>query len=330
MQFILQKQPSMRGLSCFMQVALFQKIPSIILWAAKHPVMNKVVLFGSTGNLGKKIAGELKQKGHDVTAVVRNEKKATEVKPFVHHIIVADIADATALKGICHGFETVVSSLGKSVSPNDRSKPSFRDIDLDANSYILDEAVKSSVKKFVYISALHAENYPHLEYFNVHHQFSERLKQSGIDYSIIKPPALFSVFTDLIELAKKGRLMTIGKGDRLTNPIYEGDLAKVTVESIHQPNAIIEVGGKEILTRKQINEIIQDIAAPHKKIRTVPIGTIKAFLPLIKLASKNMFDKVAFFTAVMEHDTIAPQVGEMKLEDYVKMKVGLAITATEF
>ena len=50
------------------------------------------------------------------------------------------------------------------------------------------------------------------------------------------------------------------------------------------------------------------------------MGLVKAFLPLIKLVSKNMYDKVAFFTAVMQDDTIAPKVGEMRLEDYVKMK----------
>jgi len=33
-----------------------------------------------------------------------------------------------------------------------------------------------------------------------------------------------------------------------------------------------------------------------------------------------MFDKMAFFAEVMQHDTIAPKTGEMKLEEYVRMK----------
>jgi uncharacterized protein YbjT (DUF2867 family) len=290
--------------------------------------MRQVILLGSTGHTGKKIAEELKQKGYDVTAVVRNEKKAEEVKPFADHIIIADVTNPASLKDICHGFEIVISALGKSVSPNDRSKPSFRDIDLNANSHILDEAVKSNVSKFVYVSALHAEDLTHLEYFNVHHQFSERLKQSGIDYSIVKPPAIFSAFLDLIDLAKKGRLMTIGKGDKLTNPIYEGDLAKVIVAAVNESNAVIEAGGKEVLSRKEINEIIQKTVAPEKKVRSVPVGMIKAFLPVIKLFSKNMYDKMAFFTAVMEEDVIAPRIGEMRLEEYVKMKMNVPANHT--
>jgi len=122
-------------------------------------------------------------------------------------------------------------------------------------------------------------------------------------------------------MARKGRLVTIGKGDKLKNPIYEGDLAKLCVKSIHQSNSIIEAGGKEVLSRKQINEVIQTIVNPAKKVRTVPIGLVKSFLPLIKLFSKNMYDKVAFFTAVVQENTLAPKAGDMRLEDYIRMKL---------
>lgn len=282
--------------------------------------MNKVLLFGSTGNLGRAVAAELVRQSFTVTAVVRNEARAGELKRLGIRIVVADVTQPASLKDICKGIDVVVSTLGKSVSPNDRSRPSFGDVDLNGNSAILAEAVKSGVKKFVYVSALHAEKYPHLEYFRVHHEFSERLKRSGLDYTIVKPPALFSAFIDLIDMAKKGRLAVFGQGDKLTNPIYEGDLATVCVDAIQQPYATIEAGGKEVLSRRQINDVIQAAVAPAKKVRTLPVGLMKALLPVVRLASKNMYDKLAFFLAVMEEDTLAPKTGEMKLADYIRMK----------
>ena len=213
----------------------------------------KILLFGATGNLGQSIASELKQKGYKVTAVVRNKIKVGKLESITQKIIVADVTIPSDLDNICNGFDIVISSLGKSVSPNDKSKPTFNDIDYIANSNILNEAKKSNVKKFVYISAFHCEHYLHLEYFKVHHQFSENLISSGIDYSIIKPPAIFSAFMDMIEMAKKGQLINIGLGDKKTNPIYEGDLAKITVDSINEPNSTIEAGGKTIYTRRQLN-----------------------------------------------------------------------------
>jgi uncharacterized protein YbjT (DUF2867 family) len=283
--------------------------------------MKKILLFGATGNLGKEIAKEAVRRGYPLSAVVRNSHKAASLAAITQNCIVADVTRPQALKDMCTGFDIVISALGKSVSPNDKSKTTFKDIDLAANSAILEEAKKSGVGKFVYVSALHSEKYPHLEYFRVHHEFSERLKSSGINYSIIKPPAIFSAYSDVIEMAKKGQLMTIGAGDKKTNPIYEGDLAKICVDAIDANNAIIEAGGKNIYTRKQLNDIIQRQVNPAKKVRSVPAGLLKLSLPLIKLFDRNMYDKFAFISEVMQHDTIAPQVGAMEFEEYIGGRV---------
>jgi uncharacterized protein YbjT (DUF2867 family) len=280
--------------------------------------MQKVVLFGATGHAGRAIAKELLARNYTVTAVVRNEQRAKQLLPGAVTLVVADVCNPSSLKGILQNQEIVISALGKSVSINDKSKPSFRDIDVAANSNILAEALQRNVQQFIYVSALHAEKYPQLEYFKVHHEFSELLKQSGLNYTIIKPPAIFSAFIDAMDLAKKGFLSNLGKGDKQTNPIYEGDLAKVIADAIGKHNTVIEAGGKYIYTRKQMNEIMQQEVAPSKKVRTVPMGLIKTMLPLVKVFNRNMYDKLAFYTAVMQEDVIAPQLGEKKFEDYVK------------
>jgi uncharacterized protein YbjT (DUF2867 family) len=161
----------------------------------------KILLFGATGNLGKAIAIELKQQGYEISAVVRNKTKLKGLESIVDKIITSDVTNPSDLINICNGFDIIISSLGKSVSPNDKSTPTFNDIDYTANSNILNEAKKSNIKKFIYISAFHSEKYLNLEYFKVHHEFSEKLISSGIDYSIIKPPAIFSAFIDMIETA---------------------------------------------------------------------------------------------------------------------------------
>ena len=283
--------------------------------------MNKVILFGSSGNLGKKIAEALVQAGYDLTAVVRSEQKRNELKSLIPNCLIADAPNPASLKNCCHGFDIVISALGKSVSPNDKSKPSFEEVDLQANSHILAEALNSGVKKFVYVSAFGSENHPHLKYFAAHYRFEEKLKASGLDYAIVKPPALFSSFVDLMVLAQKGQLVNMGKGDKRTNPIYEGDLAQICVEAIRQPNATLEAGGQEILSRREINQIIQDLVNPRKKVRTLPIGLIKAMLPLIKLADRNLYDKLSFFVEVMQHDTIAPAIGKTRLADYIQSRM---------
>jgi uncharacterized protein YbjT (DUF2867 family) len=278
--------------------------------------MEKILLFGATGNLGKEIARYAVNAGYDVTAVVRDQIRAGVMAGIVPHTIVANIMGD--LTGICKEYDIVISALGKSVSLNDRSKAGFKEIDYNANKKIVEDAVREGVKKFVYVSALHAEDYPHLNYFKTHHDLSELLIRSGLNYSIIKPPAIFSSFKDLAQMAAKGRLMNMGSGDKQTNPIYEGDLAAICVESIKSNNTAIPAGGKEIFTRKQINELIQQTINPRGKVRSMPLGLMKLTLPLIKIFDKNTYDKFAFYLAVMETDIIAPQIGETKLADYLE------------
>ncbi|HRH48295.1 MAG TPA: SDR family oxidoreductase [Panacibacter sp.] len=283
--------------------------------------MTKLLLFGATGKLGKEIAKVAKQQGYDLTVVVRNKDKAQQLTSITNNYIVADITHPQALTDICNGFDIIISALGKSISPNDHSKPSFNDIDLVANSNILYGAKKSGVKKFVYVSAFHSEKYLHLEYFRVHHEFEERLKASGINYSIIKPPAIFSGFLDMIDLAKKGQLFNIGKGDKRTNPVYEVDLANECVNSIKDENMVKEIGGKTVYTRRELNEIIQKAVCPAKSTKNIPLWAFNFSLPVLKVLKRNMYDKFAFFIAVMQEDIIAPQVGQIKFEDYIKMKI---------
>lgn len=281
-------------------------------------MQQNLLLLGATGHLGKQIAKALRGSAYHITALVRSNEKGESIKDVVDGYVVADVLNPQTLIGICKGIAVVVSALGKPVSPESNDKPSFYEVDYKGNLHILEEAMKDGVKKFVYVSALGAEKNSDLEYFKAHHLFSQKLIASGIDYSIVQPPALFSAFIDLIHMAQKGRLMQLGKGDKATNPIGESDLAKVCVEAINKTNAVVTAGGEKIYTRKEITDIIQRLVDPGKKVRTVPAGVVKTFLPVLKLFNKNQYDKFAFFMRVLEEDTLADRIGKLSLEEYVK------------
>lgn len=280
--------------------------------------MQKILLFGGTGNAGRQIAHVLHNKGYTTTAVIRNKSQSASLEKITSSVKVADIADKKNIINICDGYDVVISALGKSVSPFDRSKGSFRKIDFEINLAILMDAKRAGVKKFIYLSAFHAEKYPGLEYFKVHQDFSDALIASSLNYSIIKPPALYSAFKDIFPLAKKGLLVTLGDGQKKTNPIYEGDLATIVVDAINESNSVIEAGGPETLTRHEINLIIQNEISPGSRIRKMPLWIIRSFLPILKLLDRNTYDKMAFFIAVMEEDTIAPPKGKMPFSEYVR------------
>lgn len=281
----------------------------------------KVLLFGATGRLGRCIAEQLMKEGHTASLVIRDRNKSEYFKALGHQIFIADVTLPKTIQTICENHDLIISALGKSVSLNDRSNSTFEEIDLIANSNILEAALKSNIKKFIYVSAFHAEKHQDLEYFRTHHAFSEKLIASGLNYIIIKPPALFSAFADLIDLAQKNKAFNIGSGDKKTNPIYEGDLAKIIVNHLSAHNQIIEAGGQYIYTRKQLLEIIQNYYNPKGRLRTLPVFIFKILLPILRITHPSTYHKFAFFIRVMEEDTIAPRLGTLSFEAYLQRQV---------
>lgn len=125
----------------------------------------------------------------------------------------------------------------------------------------------------------------------------------------------------MIEMARKGQLINIGTGDKKTHPIYEGDLAKICVDLIAEKNGVIEAGGKQTYTRKELVDIIQQSVNPKKTVKSLPLDLFTFSLPLIKVFNRNMYDKLAFFLEVTQHDTVAPPLGESRFEEYIKTKI---------
>lgn len=277
----------------------------------------KVVLFGASGNLGKAFIEALLAQNYELSLVLRDAGKIS-LRPNdrlkVHEI---STFSPTTLHKVLENQDIVISTLGKSVSVFKPSRQSYWDVDYSINLLILGEALKQGIKKFVYVSVFHSEKYSDLDYFRAHHAFAEALKSTHIDYLIIKPLALFCAFLEMIPFAQKGQLALVGKGDKLTNPIHEADVAAITLENLEQKNLTIELGGPKIYTRKQLFEIIQGSVNQKKKVRQVPLFLLPILLWFLKISLKNSYDTMAFYAAVLQHDTIAPKMGTADFENYI-------------
>lgn len=281
--------------------------------------MKKVLLAGATGNLGRHLLSELKQQGYNVKVLARSAHKAEALTPLPDEVLLADATKPETLTGCCEGVALVISAIGKSLSLKDKSNAGFHAIDFSANYNLLQEAKTAGVPQFIYISAFTAEQHPELAYFKAHADFSDALVDSGLNYVILQPTALFSTFEEIVAMARKGRVSSLGAGDKLTNPIYEGDVAKVAVESIGIPSQFIPLGGQKVYSRLQLLHIACKAARYDGRIRGVPFAVVDAFLPAIRFFSRNLFDKLAFIVAVSKVDCVAPQVGELSLEDYFEI-----------
>lgn len=70
----------------------------------------KVLLFGASGRIGQRIAAELHDRGHKVTAVSRNGTSGLEKGRF--STVTCDATDADSIAEIADGHDVVASALG--------------------------------------------------------------------------------------------------------------------------------------------------------------------------------------------------------------------------
>jgi putative NADH-flavin reductase len=73
--------------------------------------MNKVLLAGATGYLGRFITQELIARNYETRIVVCNKEKVSLTAPNLE-IIEAQVTDPELLKEICKNFDVVISTVG--------------------------------------------------------------------------------------------------------------------------------------------------------------------------------------------------------------------------
>ncbi len=80
----------------------------------------KLVLFGATGNVGRRIAAEALRRGHDVVGVVRDPAAVTTPDSRVR-LVQGDATNAESVAEVVRGADAVVSAI--SPRPNARGLP---------------------------------------------------------------------------------------------------------------------------------------------------------------------------------------------------------------
>jgi putative NADH-flavin reductase len=81
----------------------------------------KIVLFGATGNVGKRVAEEARRRGHEVVGVVREDPAALQPPAPGVGLMRGDATDASSVAAAVRGADVVVNAI--SPRPNARGLP---------------------------------------------------------------------------------------------------------------------------------------------------------------------------------------------------------------
>lgn len=278
----------------------------------------RVLVAGATGYLGQHLVKELKKRGFWVRVLIRKENQK-ELFNDVNDFFIGEITDAKSLSGICQGIDWVFTSIGIT---RQKDGMTYMDVDYQGNSNLLNEAKGAGVDSFLYVSAINGDKQRHLKIFEAKERFVDELKESGLNYTIMRPNGFFSDMKDFLAMAKKGKVYLFGKGNFKLNPIHGEDLAEVCVDKISSKENEINVGGPDMLSQNELATLA--LNAWGKKpgivhlpdwIRKFTIWSVRTF------TSSKTYGPIEFFLTLIAFDNVAERFGKHHLIDFFREEV---------
>lgn len=260
------------------------------------------VLIGGAGLLGGAIAVELAARRQPWRVLVRSAQQVGPLRARGAEIVIGDMRDPHALSHALSGARTVITTAQGTPFSRDRS---FASIDGVANQELIAAASNANVERFVFISALKADQGA-AQVAQLHYKYlAERsLRASGMAYVILRPSSFqetfangFAPFKRIIELAGIG--LTLGRGDGLHSFVAVADVARAAVVALEHPlahNAIIPVGGPEDLSYRDAYRRITSVTGRRIRRVSLPTTLLRAVGWLATPALPELGDFFAFFS----------------------------------
>lgn len=276
----------------------------------------KILVAGSTGYLGTYIVKALMNRPFKFKALARHTKQLELLGLHPNEIIKAEVTQRKTLADTCRGIDVVISTLGIT---RQKDGLTYMDVDYQANKNLLDEAIQNGVKKFIYVSVLHGDELTHLKLCEAKERFVKELQHSGLEYCIIRPSGFFSDIREIYNMALNGRVFLFGNGEFQLNPIHGADLAKICIDAIYTSKQNIEVGGKDVLSQKEIAELAFEIMDKKPSITFIPDWVRKLILGVAPFFTpKSKYGPLEFFLNVIAMDMYTHTYGKHGLRTYFK------------
>jgi NADH dehydrogenase len=248
------------------------------------PSTKLVTVFGGSGFLGRHIVRALARDGWRIRVAVRNPTTAHFLKPMGRvgqiQIVKANIRKDESVRAVLHGAEAAINLVGILYQSGSQS---FQAIHTHGAGRIARIAAEEGVKTLLHISAIGADLKSKSSYARSKAQ-GEALVREAFPKAIVFRPSIvfgpeddfFNKFAWMARLAPA--LPLIGGGKTRFQPVYAGDIARAAAKVLADPAAqgrTYELGGPEIMTFRQILELVLKETYRKRLLVPIPFGLAK-------------------------------------------------------
>jgi len=202
----------------------------------------KIILFGATGQIGGQILVQALERGHQVTAFVRDAAKLNLTHPKLT-VTVGDARDAGTVAAAMPGHDAVISALGPGgPSVSDR----YLDILTDGTRHLAAGMKAAGLRRIVALGSVATlnvtpdtilrdmPNFPELAWniSGAHLESLKTLRASGLDWTVLCPPPVVEPGERTGQYRVQADFLL--EGDPQSTKITTGDAADFALNEVEQ------------------------------------------------------------------------------------------------
>ncbi len=242
-----------------------------------------VTVFGGSGFLGRNVVRALARRGYRIRVAVRRPELAGHLQPLGRvgqiHPVQANVRYPASVEAAMRDSSAAINLVG---ILTEGGAQSFDAVQARGAETIAKTAAATGAR-MVHVSAIGADENSPSGYGRTKAAGEQAVLAAVPSATIMRPSVLFGPedeFTNrFAALARISPFLPlIGGGTTRMQPAYVGDVATAVADAVDgktKPGGVYELGGPEVLTMREIMEIILRITERKRMLLSLPWGLAK-------------------------------------------------------
>ena len=252
--------------------------------------MMKVVVAGGSGFLGRHVIAELTARGHLVLLLSRGSREPAASDRV--ESIRCDVAAGNLPVEQMRGCDAIVNLIG---IKRETGSQTFKRAHVDVSRNLIQTARDADIQRYVHISVVASRPDPRSAYHDTKWTAEELVRDSGLEFTILKPGVIYGRGDDMItHLVKMIRFVpvfpVVGKGDSILQPVNGLDVAKAVAAGLEREDSIgktYDVVGPEPMALREVVRTVAEATSLKLWIVNTPIWFQRVAVRIMNALFRN-------------------------------------------
>ncbi len=256
----------------------------------------QVLVVGATGTLGRQIARQALDAGHQVRCIVRSPRRAAFLQEWGCELTRGDLLEPDSLDYALEGQEAVIdAATARATDPG-----SAYEIDWSGKQNLFAACQRAAVKRLVFLSLLDAARHRTVPLMDIKASTEQWLEASDFDYTILRGVAFMQGLISQFAIpVLEGQTVWVSGTPTPIAYMNTQDMARFAVAALEHPETVrraFPVVGPRAWNTGEITQLCERFTGKEARMFRVPPALLQLMRGVTSFfeASLNVAERLAF------------------------------------